>query len=180
MEHAATCSNHFPCVLVKILPRRGQDISWMSRFVYPFLSNKFYVRLTQTFSSPTITTLQVISAQQLPRPRSNGQEIVDKTIVDPFVEISIHTPEWLAHPFRKADELHSSALSGKTKHVMDNGFNPIWEQELNMNWEQLGGKEMRDCVFVKFTVKQKGKEGADDEPLGIYCASLGTLNLGEW
>lgn len=44
--------------------------------------------------------ITVISAQQLPRPKdSQGREIIDKSIIDPFVEVSIHIPDWTHSPF---------------------------------------------------------------------------------
>lgn len=35
---------------------------------------------------------------------------------------------------------------------------------------------MKDLIFVRFAVKQEDKE--DDEPLAVYCSSLGSLNMG--
>ena len=44
--------------------------------------------------------VSIISAQQLPRPKdSSGREIIDsnKPIVDPFVEVSLHVPDWTTY-----------------------------------------------------------------------------------
>ncbi|KIL66531.1 hypothetical protein M378DRAFT_185917 [Amanita muscaria Koide BX008] len=39
--------------------------------------------------------LTIISAQQLPRLKdSSGKEIVDKAIIDPYVEVTVHVPDW--------------------------------------------------------------------------------------
>ena len=58
--------------------------------------------------------------------------------------------------------------------VKNNGFNPVWEQQLSLPFDLVG--DMRDLVFVRFSVRQEDKD--DDEPLAVYCASLGSLNLG--
>lgn len=66
-------------------------------------------------------------------------------------------------------------ISCKTSIVKDNGFNPVWEEELSMPFECVG--DMMDLVFVRFLVRrQDDKEG--DEPLAVYCASLGSLGRG--
>ena len=37
----------------------------------------------------------IISAQQLPRPRdASGLEVLDKGIVDLYVEVTLHVPDW--------------------------------------------------------------------------------------
>lgn len=58
--------------------------------------------------------------------------------------------------------------------VKNNGFNPVWEEDLSLPFDCVG--DMRDLIFVRFAVKQEDKE--DDEPLAVYCSSLGSLNLG--
>ena len=58
--------------------------------------------------------------------------------------------------------------------VKNNGFNPVWEQQLCLPFDLVG--DMRDLVFVRFSVRQEDKD--DDEPLAVYCASLGSLNSG--
>nr|AVM41526.1 phospholipase C [Ganoderma lucidum] len=150
--------------------------------------------------------ITVVSAQQLPRPKdSQGREIVDKSIVDPFVEVSIHIPDWTQSPFLPTDSptatttttttttttapaaAYSPPTAGsataatsartvacRTGVVKNNGFNPVWEQQLCLPFDLVGG--MRDLVFVRFSVRQEDKDV--DEPLAVYCASLGSLNSG--
>ncbi|KAI0752611.1 1-phosphatidylinositol-4,5-bisphosphate phosphodiesterase 1 [Daedaleopsis nitida] len=134
--------------------------------------------------------ITIISAQQLPRPKdSEGREIIDKSILDPFVEVSIHIPDWTHSPFLPdgAADAYSPPTSGtataatsartvtaKTGVVKNNGFNPVWEQQICLPFDLVG--DMRDLVFVRFSVRQEDKD--DDEPLAVYCASLGSLNLG--
>ncbi|KAI0634387.1 1-phosphatidylinositol-4,5-bisphosphate phosphodiesterase 1 [Trametes polyzona] len=138
-----------------------------------------------------LLNVTIISAQQLPRPKdSQGREIVDKSIIDPFVEVSIHIPDWTHSPFlpeKAAADAYSPPTTGniveatsartvtcRTGVVKNNGFNPVWEQQICLPFDLVG--DMKDLVFVRFSVKQENKE--DDEPLAVYCASLGSLNLG--
>ncbi|TCD60361.1 Phospholipase C [Steccherinum ochraceum] len=140
--------------------------------------------------------IKIISAQQLPRPKDSlGREIIDKSVLDPFVEISIHIPDWTHSPFlpstdpdgKTPDPEYSPASGGsltgatsartltvKTGAVKNNGFNPVWEQSISLPFDCVG--EMMDLIFVRFAVKQEDKD--DDEPLAVYCVSLGSLNLG--
>ncbi|CAA7263434.1 unnamed protein product [Cyclocybe aegerita] len=66
------------------------------------------------------------------------------------------------------------AVSSRTSVVRRNGFNPVWEEKLAIPFDVVG--DMMDLVFVRFVVRQEDKEG--DEPLAVYCASLGSLQSG--
>jgi len=148
----------------------------------------------------------VISAQQLPQPRdSSGKEILDKAIVDPYVELTLYVPEWPIRPEVKLKDnmrdrskerntssenddfqflspksimsgtsIPSRAISARTSAVKRNGFNPVWEEKLSIPFECVG--DMFDLIFVKFVVKQEDK--VTDEPLAVYCASLGCSQRG--
>ncbi|KAF9269068.1 PLC-like phosphodiesterase [Marasmius fiardii PR-910] len=140
--------------------------------------------------------IMVISAQQLPRPRDAlGHEIIDKSIVDPYVEVSLHIPVWSKSPFLPGGDVESGktpvsysppntraseteATSGrtvsfKTKSVKNNGFNPVWNEELCIPFDCMG--DMKELVFVRFAIRQQGD---NDEPLATYCAPLGCLQHG--
>ncbi|KAJ8701092.1 hypothetical protein PTI98_004055 [Pleurotus ostreatus] len=140
----------------------------------------------------------IISAQQLPRPKDG------KTVVDPYVEVSIHVPDWTHQPFLpspqvKADGKQSKSaedlptysppsgptatmatrarkISSATSVVRHNGFNPVWEEQLRLPFDCVG--DMKELIFLKFAVKQEGKGGDDDEVLAVFCASLGSLQRG--
>ncbi|KAI0701985.1 PLC-like phosphodiesterase [Cytidiella melzeri] len=138
----------------------------------------------------------IISAQQLPRPKDSlGREIIDKSVLDPYVEVSLHIPDWTHSPFLPSTPPASAAhrsysppnitgsstsatsarsVTVKTFVVKNNGFNPVWEQSLSLPFDCVGG--MLDLVFVKFAVKQEDKEL--EEPLAVYCSSLASFNLG--
>ncbi|KAG6831909.1 hypothetical protein H0H87_003407 [Tephrocybe sp. NHM501043] len=123
--------------------------------------------------------VSIISAQQLPRPKdSSGREIVDKSLIDPFVEVSIHVPDWPSAPsmgLATATPIPARAYTYRTGVVKGNGFNPVWEEKLRIPFECVG--DMRELVFVRFVVRANEKE--DVEPLAVYCASLGSLGMGK-
>ncbi|KIO30109.1 hypothetical protein M407DRAFT_69612 [Tulasnella calospora MUT 4182] len=138
----------------------------------------------------------VVSAQQLPRPKdSGGREKMGRSIVDPVVQVSVHIPDWTTEPFLPdnqgsavsyspatnatrvggpSDVSSARAVSAKTRVVMDNGFNPVWEQELSIPFDLVGG--MKDLVFVRFEVRDKSEDS--DNAIGVYVTSLGSLKLG--
>ncbi|TRM68742.1 PLC-like phosphodiesterase [Schizophyllum amplum] len=135
--------------------------------------------------------VEVISAQQLPRAKDeNGREVTG--IVDPYVEVSIHVPEW--HLLQRApatdesNETQSADANGdgaakrifvRTSAVRSNGFNPVWEERLRIPFTVAGGESMHDLIFVRFEVKQeRGSVDEDDMPLAVYCSSLGALARG--
>ncbi|KAG6916583.1 hypothetical protein DXG01_006232 [Tephrocybe rancida] len=119
--------------------------------------------------------VSIISAQQLPRPKdSSGREIVDKGLVDPYVEVSIHVPDWPSGTaVGTATPIPARAHTYRTGVVKGNGFNPVWEEKLRIPFECVG--DMRELVFVRFVVRASEKE--DVEPLAVYCASLGSLGM---
>ncbi|KIJ05771.1 hypothetical protein PAXINDRAFT_141056, partial [Paxillus involutus ATCC 200175] len=135
----------------------------------------------------------IISAQQLPRPKDTlGHEIMDKHVVDPYVEVSIHTPDWaFRHPAGSSTSSLSASSSSssspspspahtqrpvtmRTSAVKNNGFNPVWQERLRLPFECVGN--MMDLIFVRFTVQRDGE--SDDEPVAVYCVSLGSLAMG--
>lgn len=123
-----------------------------------------------------------------------GHEIMDKH-VDPYVEVSVHTPDWshrsnsasfLSSPTSSSSSSRSSSASNvhahrsvttmRTSSVKNNGFNPVWQETLKLPFECVG--DMRDLVFVRFTIQRDGE--SDGEPIAVYCVSLGSLAMGEF
>ena len=118
--------------------------------------------------------VQVISAQQLPLPKdANGREIIDKSALDPYVEVSLHLPDWGLHssPPTNASPYQ---VSYRTSGVKNNGFNPVWEETLSLPFEVVG--DMRELVFVRFAVRQDGDD--EREALAVHCVSLACLREG--
>ncbi|KAJ7623411.1 1-phosphatidylinositol-4,5-bisphosphate phosphodiesterase 1 [Roridomyces roridus] len=132
----------------------------------------------------------VISAQQLPRPKDNsGKEILDKFIVDPYIEVELHIPVWPHPPFLPQDKKYNHSppseatsrsgtsartISCATGPVMNNGFNPMWQEEISLPFDCVGG--LKELIFVEFSVKQHKKP--DEEPLARYIAPLLSLEPG--
>jgi phosphatidylinositol phospholipase C delta len=119
----------------------------------------------------------VISAQQLPLPKdANGHEIVDKPALNPYVEVSVHFPDWglYSSPPSSATSSASVQVSNRTSTVKNNGFNPVWDETLSLPFRVLG--EMRELVFVRFAVREDGDD--DNEALAVHCVSLSCLREG--
>ena len=127
-----------------------------------------------------------------------GHEIMDKH-VDPYVEVSVHTPDWHQLCGSSTSSLslslslspspssvssassstghvhgHRSVTTMRTSAVKNNGFNPVWQETLRLPFECTG--DMRDLVFVRFTIQRDGE--SDGEPIAVYCISLGSLAMG--
>jgi phosphatidylinositol phospholipase C delta len=114
--------------------------------------------------------------------------------VDPYVEVSLHMPDWSHSPFLPESATTAGAryspstdattttvssartVSFRTNAVKDNGFNPVWQEELCLPFDCVG--DMKELIFVEFVVRQEGQKEAD-EPLGIYCVPLGCLEKGK-
>ncbi|KAG1789657.1 PLC-like phosphodiesterase [Suillus plorans] len=127
----------------------------------------------------------VISAQQLPRPKDSlGHEIMDKSTVDPYVEVSIHVPDWPHASYHSSSSSTTTSpsstgstgrlLSRRTNSVKNNGFNPVWQEVLSLPFDCVG--DMFDLIFVRFAVRRDGDN--DEEPIAVYCVSLGSLAMG--
>ncbi|KAG9317908.1 PLC-like phosphodiesterase [Chiua virens] len=147
----------------------------------------------------------VISAQQLPRPKdAMGHEITDRH-VDPYVEVSVHTPDW-NHPSSSSSFLSppvpgphsrsatstssatSSASATKDSHVHAHRSvttmrtSAVKNNGFNPVWQETLRLpfecvgDMSDLVFVRFTIQRDGE--SDGEPIAVYCVSLGSLAMG--
>ncbi|KAH7337416.1 PLC-like phosphodiesterase [Rhizoctonia solani] len=111
-----------------------------------------------------ILEITIISAQQIPRKRDeNGREIIKDGLVDPLVEVSLHTPEY---PSTGSKTYRTTAIPG-------NGFNPIWEETVSIPFTCVA--DMWDLTFLRLAVMD---DGDDDEPLAVYCSPLGSLRKG--
>ncbi|KAF8273638.1 PLC-like phosphodiesterase [Lactarius quietus] len=118
--------------------------------------------------------ITVISAQQLPLPKdAHGREIIDKSALDPYVEVSLHLPDWglYSSPPTSSSPFQ---VSYRTSAVKNNGFNPVWEETLSLPFEVVG--DMRELVFVRFAVRQDGDD--EREALAVHCVSLACLREG--
>lgn len=106
--------------------------------------------------------------------------------MDPYVKIRLDIPVWpyLGPPASSALSLSSGispsqggldrSVEAETAVVRNNGFNPVWDQVLEMPFDCLAG--MKELIFMRVQVKDKDVDR--DGFVGTYCASLGTLELG--
>jgi phosphatidylinositol phospholipase C, delta len=113
---------------------------------------------------------------------------MDKSMVDPYVEVSVHVPDWAYASYIQSSSPSSPTpspspsnstgrlVSRRTSAVKNNGFNPVWQEALSLPFDCVGG--MLDLIFVRFTVRRDGDN--DEEPIAVYCVSLGSLAMGQY
>ncbi|KAF9429454.1 Phospholipase C [Entomortierella beljakovae] len=106
-------------------------------------------------SHPVDVTIKVISAQQLPRPgdTQSGE------VVDPVCEVELNVPGEVAVKYR-------------TRHVTDNGFNPVWQEEFTFRVDY----EHHELVFIRFSVLDEDIKFSD--MIASYCISLDCMEEG--
>ncbi|CCO34048.1 hypothetical protein BN14_08140 [Rhizoctonia solani AG-1 IB] len=110
-----------------------------------------------------ILEITIISAQQIPRKRDeNGREIIKDGLIDPLVEVSLHTPDLSAGP-----------RTYRTTAIPNNGFNPVWEETVSIPFTCTA--DMWDLTFLRLAVLD---DEDDDEPLAVYCSPLVSLRKG--
>ncbi|KAF9328926.1 Phospholipase C [Podila minutissima] len=106
-------------------------------------------------SYPLDITIEVISAQQLPRPN----DATSGDVVDPVCEVELLVPG-------------QSAVKFKTRHVNDNGFNPVWRESFKFRVDY----EFHELVFFRFVVQDEDLKFSD--MIASYCISLDCLQEG--
>ena len=126
-------------------------------------------------------TVQIISAQQIPRPRGASQE----TSLSPFVQFEMYCAEdtgpnatgiggqdvssrkdgysGIGHPLRK-----------RTRVVEGNGYNPEFKDEIEMTVHT----RYPDLVFVRWTVWNTVDGRVGDSPLAQFTAKLNSIQNG--
>lgn len=118
------------------------------------LSHRFDPLDLDTMTDKKVLEIKIISAQNLP----NVEEIV-KDISDPYVTVQVY-----GVPSDNAEQ--------KTKHVKDNGFNPIWNQDFKfvINCPEL--------AFVKFSIRDE--DIGIDPLLGYYAIRFINMREGKY
>ncbi|CAE6474034.1 unnamed protein product [Rhizoctonia solani] len=110
-----------------------------------------------------VLEITIISAQQIPRKRDeNGREIIKDGLIDPLVEVSLHTPDLGVGP-----------RPYRTTTIPNNGFNPVWEETVSIPFTCTA--DMWDLIFLRLAVLD---DEDDDEPLAVYCSPLVSLRKG--
>ena len=178
INHAMFQRNGRSGYVLKPLALRSQDktlLSKQTRHYFDITVRINYPRSLITQRPDSSGYVQVISAQQLPLPKdANGREIVDKHALNPYVEVSVHLPDWGLY---SSPPVSTSVLqvSKRTRTVRNNGFNPAWNETFSLPFRVLG--DMRELVFVRFAVREDGED--EREALAVHCVSLACLREGE-
>jgi phosphatidylinositol phospholipase C, delta len=129
-------------------------------------------------------TVEMISAQQLPRLRSMASD----STINPFVEIQMFIAEDRARGIASGsggtDSSSRNGYSGigspygrRTKVIMDNGYNPIFSDCFELSLET----RHPDLVFVRWIVwhSPSGKTNASNcRQLAVFTAKLSSLQQG--
>ena len=102
---------------------------------------------TSTMASKCQLHVRVISAQRLPRSSQSASDIAD-----PYVRVSVHG-------------VPSDMVEKRTKSIQDNGFNPLWNEDM------LFLVNCPELAFVKFDVM-------DDDLIGSYCIRFTNMRRG--
>ncbi|EJD01915.1 PLC-like phosphodiesterase [Fomitiporia mediterranea MF3/22] len=151
--------------------------------------------------------LKIISAQQLPRRKdSEGREIIDGNVIDPYVEVSIHVPDWARPPFQTdapsvsiypsdtpsptvsftpfPPSTSPATLSGTaTARSTTVRTSVVKNNGFNPIWEETLSLpfdcvgDMFDLIFLRIAVRDE-RDDSNGEPLAVYCVSLGSLQMG--
>lgn len=66
-------------------------------------------------------------------------------------------------------------VQAKTSPVKNNGFDPVWQESLHLEFEVAG--DMLDLVFAQFIVKDETYSDYEHS-LAMYCISLGCIRQG--
>ena len=131
-------------------------------------------------------SVEVISAQQLPRPRGIAQDAT----LDPYIEIEMFCAEdkskGIASGEGGQDASASNGMSGigsphrrRTKVVQANGFNPVFNEDFKLVVET----KYPSLVFVRWTVwnspdGRNSVTNANASPLATFTAKLSSLEQG--
>ncbi|KAF2122929.1 1-phosphatidylinositol-4,5-bisphosphate phosphodiesterase 1 [Lophiotrema nucula] len=125
--------------------------------------------------------VEIISAQQLPRPKGLSQE----ANLNPYVEFEMHCAEDVGHNTDSKGGKDASAREGRsglgnpvrlrTRMVKANGYNPEWNERLSMTVTT----RYPSLVFVRWSVfnsEDAKREG--QSPLATFTAKLSNLQKG--
>ena len=131
-------------------------------------------------------TVDIVSAQQLPRPRG----VAPDATLDPYVEIEMFSAEDKAKGVASGEGGHDASarngMSGigsphrrRTRVVQANGFNPIFNDSFKLSLET----KYPSLVFVRWTVwnSPDGRNfisNANADPLATFTAKLSSLEQG--
>jgi phosphatidylinositol phospholipase C delta len=125
--------------------------------------------------------VEIISAQQLPRPKG----VAPDANINPYVEFEMHCAEDVglnAEAVGGQDASAPSGLSGignplrkRTRIVESNGYSPEWKEDISMTVTT----RYPELVFVRWTVwNSLDAKSTDFAPLAIFTAKLSSIAQG--
>jgi phosphatidylinositol phospholipase C delta len=115
-------------------------------------------------------SIEVISAQQLPRAKDHKSE----DNIDPFVEVEVFSADDKAKGTSTGEGGLGAPQKRRTKVMRDNGFNPLFKEKMKFSLVT----KFEDLMFVRFSVYDA--HGGDDKSLiATYTAKLISLQQGK-
>ncbi|GAA5905003.1 hypothetical protein JCM8208_007657 [Rhodotorula glutinis] len=125
--------------------------------------------------------IEVISAQQLPRPRGSGSDM-DACVLDPFVEVSLFVPGVVGMQKRRTPVVLGNAFNPTFR--SSSSTSPTSSSQFSFTFSSHPSPGMLDLAFVRFeVVNAKGNvkaaldEGKGDS-VGAYTIGVGALMPG--
>ncbi|CAG8679844.1 18844_t:CDS:10, partial [Acaulospora morrowiae] len=121
------------------------------------------VRSTELRRSPRNLNIEIISAQQLPRPK----DAVKGEVIDPFVEVELLVPG-------------VDAVKKRTSTITDNGFNPTWKETLrfSIDFEETSLSYIIDAINLPTRFIVWDEDARSTDFIASYCISVASLQLG--
>ncbi len=138
---------------------------------------------------PMKIEVTIVSGQHIPKPNGSLEgEVIDpyvkvKSSLNPFsydnCKLRIHRfkVRLRGHPEDERDFEHEEdgkklkKNKGKTEHVPNNGFNPVWKETFSFT------STVPDLAFLEFKVKDYSKSGTDKD-IGAFCSPLSMIQEG--
>ena len=93
-------------------------------------------------------------------------------VIDPYVKVRIRGHDIDENDINEDGE-KIKKNRGKTEHVSNNGFNPIWKEKFEMECK------VTDLAFLEFKVKDHSKSGVD-KLIGAFCSPLKNIQDGKF
>ena len=126
-------------------------------------------------------SIDVISAQQLPRPKDTKPD----ERINPFVEVEVFTADDKSKGTSTGeggtDMSDNKGMSGlgapqkrRTKAVKDDGFHPLFREKMKFSLVT----KFEELVFVRFSVFNQENSGDDKVLMARYTAKLSSLRHG--
>ena len=104
--------------------------------------------------------VKIISGQHIPKAEGSDD------IIDPYVKLRLR-----GHPDDEVNSEGDKINKGKTKHLKNNGFNPVWNEMFVFE------SKVPSLAFLEFKVKDHCKSGTDED-IAMFSAPLSLIKEG--